>query len=98
MANTSYLEPAIAVGLTGVNQTIATPMIFMGLLVDDEAAGTCRVHVYYGSSVAGIMIAAVTVTNNGTDTSWYGPNGILCPNGIFISVVSGTPVGAVFYR
>ncbi len=98
MANTSYLEPATAVALTGVDQTITTPMIFMGLLIDDEAAGTCRIHVHQGTSVAGIMVAAITVSSNGSDLIWYGPNGILCPNGIFINVVSGTPEGAVFYR
>jgi hypothetical protein len=98
MANTSYLEPATAVGLTGVNQTIATPMIFMGLSVCDDGTGASRVHVYHGTSDNGLSIAATTVPNNGDDSVWYGPNGVLCPNGIFIKVYSGVPEGAVFYR
>ena len=98
MNNTSYLEPARSEGLTGVDQIIATPMIFMGVCVADEATGASRVHVYKGTTDTGITIAAVTVPNNGSDHAWYGPNGIVCPEGIYIKVYSGVPEGAVFYR
>lgn len=98
MGSTSYLEPADAIPLTGVNQTISTQCIFMGICATDEGAGSIGIHVYHGTSDNGAPIAVVDAQSGDGQEFWFGPNGIACPNGIFIKVYSGSPEGNVFVR
>lgn len=40
---------------------------------------------------------ATAPTVNDTTTKWFGPQGVLVPNGIYVKITgSGTPVGSVF--
>ena len=98
MPNISNTQPATAVKLTGVDQVISDPIVFLGVAIADGGLGAARVHIYNGTTDNGFLIAGVTCANNDDDFSWYGPNGVLCPNGIYIKVYAGSPEGAVFYR
>jgi hypothetical protein len=98
MSNMSYLEPARATPLTGVDQAISTQCVFMGIMATDEGSGSIKIHVYHGTSDTGAPIAAIEANAGGHQTTWFGPNGIACPDGVFIKVYTGGPEGNVFTR
>lgn len=79
-------------------QAVSGAAIFMGLDVNDDDSGNVHIHVYNGTSTAGNLIAGAVPANGDHDSHWFGPNGIYCPDGIYIEVDSGTPSGAIFYR
>jgi len=95
----SHLRSATAIALTGSNQQAVTgAAIFMGLVVTDEAAANIKVHIHNGTDNTGEHVAALGVSSNGQAQEWFAPNGVACPDGIFVDVVSGTPSGSIFYR
>lgn len=98
MNNTSDLKASTATALTGSNQTITGSRIFMGITACDEGSGSIKLHVYHGTSDTGAPIAAVEANSGTAQTFWFGPNGIACPDGIYIKVYSGGPEGNVFTR
>jgi hypothetical protein len=54
--------------------------------------------VYHGTADTDPHIAAIAGQSGGSDTMWFGPNGLACPNGIYIKVYSGTIEGSVFTK
>ena len=95
----SHLRAATAVGITGVDQQIVSgSSIFMGLDVNDDAESNVHLHIHDGTTNTGTLIAAADPANGGHDDLWFGPNGVHCPNGIYLDVVSGTPSGSIYYR
>jgi hypothetical protein len=100
MNNTSNTNPVLSVKLTGSDQVIANAKVFLGATLINESGASARFHVHNGSSgdaanpiIAGLSQATLTYGN-----VWYGPNGIACPNGVFVDAVAGTFSGSVFYR
>lgn len=98
MNNRSNLQPATATALTGSNQTISGQKLFLGIIGSDAGAGSYKVHVYHGTSDTDPHIAAIYGQSGHSMTMWFGPNGIACPNGIYIKVYSGTVEGSVFTK
>lgn len=99
MTTYSRFEPANAVALTGSDQQAVTgSAVFMGLVLTDEAAGQAKVHVHNGTDASGVHVGALGVDSNGQDEKWFGPNGVHCPDGIFVEIISGTPSGSILYR
>lgn len=98
MKNTSNTQPATATALTGANQTLTGSYVFLGITAADEGASAIKVHVYHGTSDNGAPIAVINAQSGNGASYWYGPNGIACPNGVYIKVYSGTPAGTVFTR
>lgn len=98
MGNESYLKGALAVPLTGANQTISGSQVFMGITATDEGSGSIKLHIYHGTSDTGAPIAAVEANSGTHQTFWFGPNGIACPDGIYIKVYTGAPEGNVFTK
>lgn len=99
MNNTSNLRAARAIALSGVDQQIVTgSAVVLGVVITDEAAGSIRIHVHNGTDNTGPHVAALGANSGAQDTVWYGPNGIHCPDGVYIDVMSGTPSGSIFVR
>lgn len=98
MNNRSNLQPATVTKLTSSNQTIVGQKIFMGITGSDAGSGSYKVHVYHGTADTDPHIAAIAGQSGGSDTMWFGPNGLACPNGIYIKVYSGTIEGSVFTK
>ena len=95
----SHLRAATAVALTGADQQAVTgSSILMGLDINDDAVAGVHVHVYDGTNNTGTLVASADPANGGHEVLWFGPNGIHCPNGIFVDVVTGTPSGSIWYR
>ncbi len=98
MNNRTALQPATATALTGANQTLSAQQVFLGITASDAGSGSFKVHVYHGTSDTDPHLAGIAANSGGSDTVWFGPNGIACPNGIYIKVYSGTPEGSVFTK
>lgn len=99
MNNTSNTNPVKSIALTGADQAVATAQVFFGLVVTNESGTAMNLHIHNGATNSGTpIIAGVYVSNNQSSHVWFGPNGISCASGIYIDVVSGTPIGSVLYR
>ena len=98
MNNRSTLQAATATALTGSNQTITEQTVFLGITASDAGAGGIKLHVYHGTADTDPHIAAISANTGASDSMWFGPNGIACPNGIYIKVYSGTAEGSIFTK
>lgn len=99
MGQNSQLDSATAVKLPAVSgQLLTGARVLMGIEVADASHGNAHVHVYNGTSNAGVLVCTGLPANGEHDTRWYGPNGIKCPAGIYVEVLSGTPSGSLFYK
>ena len=98
MKNRADTEPATATALTGANQTLTGSYVFLGITAVDEGAGAIKIHVYNGTSDNGAPIAFIKAQAGDGQSFWYGPNGVFCPDGIYLKVYTGTPEGNVFTR
>jgi len=96
--NTSETGPVKSFALTGADQAIATAQVFYGVIVTNNSGTAVNIHIHNSADNTGAIIAGVHVTNNNSADVWYGPNGIACPNGVYVDAVSGTPTGSVLYR
>jgi len=98
--NTSETGPVKSIALTGADQAVADAKVFLGVVLVNESGAANRIHVHNGTSadaanpiIAGLSQATLTAGN-----VWLGPNGVACPNGIYVDVVTGTPTGSILYR
>jgi hypothetical protein len=100
MNNTSNTSPVKSIKLTGADQAIADAKVFLGFVLVNESGASARAHIHNGDSadVANPIIAGLTAATLTTGNVWYGPNGIACPNGVFLDAVAGTFGGSVLYR
>ncbi|CAB4155958.1 hypothetical protein UFOVP665_33 [uncultured Caudovirales phage] len=99
MNNTSNTNPVKSIALTGADQAVATAQVFYGIVITNESGASMNIHVHNGANGSGTpIIAGLHVNNNDSEYLWFGPNGVNCPSGIWIDVVSGTPTGSVLYR
>jgi hypothetical protein len=100
MNNTSNTNPVLSVKLTGSDQVIANAKVFLGFVMINESGASARAHIHNGSSgdAANPIIAGLTTATLTSGNVWFGPNGIACPNGVFVDAVAGTFSGSVLYR
>lgn len=99
MGQNSQLDAATAIKLrTTTGQVLTGARVLLGVEVGDAEHGQVHLHFYNGTSNAGEMVCSAQPANAGHDFRWFGPNGIKCPDGIYLEVLSGTPSGSVFYR
>lgn len=95
----SHLRTATAVALTGADQQAVTgSTILMGFVVLDAAASTVEVRIYNGTSNSGDLVGVAKPDDTKHEQFWFGPNGIHCPDGVYVDVVSGTPSGTILHR
>jgi hypothetical protein len=90
---------AIAVGLTGADQTIETaghgPGTYLGIAVRETGGtGSATVLVYDGTSATGVLLDTIHLPASGSASEWYGPQGITYDRGIFVAV-TGAVDGSV---
>lgn len=67
----------------------------MGVMVGDASHGQVHIHLHNGDANNDPIVAMVHPANGNHDTIWFGPNGIACPDGVYIDVITGTPLGSV---
>jgi len=95
----SHLRAATAVALTGTDQQAVTgSAILMGLDINDDASGNVHAHIHNGTDNTGTLVASADPSAGSHEIFWFGPNGIHCPDGIYVDVEAGTPEGSIFYR
>mgnify|MGYP001320970008 CR=1 FL=1 len=98
-AHKAYNSPATIVELTGADQQItSSSAVLLGADVNDDASGNVHLHIYHGTANTDPLILGMKPANGEHKMVWLGPNGIACPNGIYVDVESGTPEGSIFIR
>lgn len=91
---------AVPTVLSGSDQTIYEPAggaDGVGTLYGWSFRSTLAASVNFrADSLTGPIIAVADVAANGVSTVWF-DGGVKCAGGIYVDVVSGTPVGSVFH-
>ena len=99
MSYTNDLRSSTITALTGSDQQAVTgSTILMGFAVLDAAASTVEVRIYNGTSNSGDLVAVAKPDDTKHEQFWFGPNGVHCPDGVYVDVISGTPSGSIFSR
>ena len=78
----STSKPSRLLGWTAV-ESAGTPALATAVIRD-------------GADVNGAPIAYIGLLASGGGSQWFGPQGIVCPNGIFLDRVTGTTTITVF--
>lgn len=65
-----------------------------------ETSGSagCTINVYDGTDTSGSIVLPIKLASGQSSTDWYGPNGILFKNGVYVSMGSGASEGSVFFN
>jgi hypothetical protein len=68
-------------------------------LKNPSGAATAALDFYDGTDTTSAQpLFPITFAASESITDWFGPNGILLYNGIYVNVTSGEVKGSVFYR
>lgn len=83
---------------TGDATAIAVTARLMGVSVGESAGApaVATVLIRRGSST-GPEVARFELAANASETVWFGPGGIYCPDGIYIDRTAGETVVTVYY-
>ena len=82
----------IATGTADVQGFAATAGLrLMGYSVRESAgsAAVAALNLRHGTTATDPLLAVSELAANGADNAWFGPQGINCPNGIFVDRVAG---------
>ena len=95
-------EPAHYVAFN-LNATGAAVLGFAAVVLGwsmKNASGTtlAALDIYDGTDHTGTSLFPIQLAANQTGRDWFGPNGILFRNGLYINVTAQQVSGAVFYR
>jgi hypothetical protein len=95
---------AVPVGLggalgTGTLRPITSAATLMGWHLKESTGGApATVNLHDGGDAGAPQILQVGVAAGATDSQWFGPGGVSLSEGLFLEIVTGALVGAVFLR
>ncbi len=73
-------------------------LVLTGVSVSEDAGTTAEVQILNGATVAaGTAVTSIMNFNANGTTNQSFPEGILCPNGLTVSKVTGTTTVTLFY-
>lgn len=80
--------------LTGSDQTVtaSSTVTYFGFTAYSAAGGRFVVHE---TSLTGPILDEVNLAAGESAREWYGPQGILAHDGIYVDIISGTISGAI---
>lgn len=89
---------AVAVG-TGDAQAVAATrgLRLIGWSVRETAGAVATLNVVHGTTTSDPVVGVINLAAAQSDTQWCGPDGIDCPNGIFIDRLTGTTLVHIYY-
>ena len=77
-------------------QVVTGACVLYGGTLCNNSGTKQEVHVHDGTSASGTHVLGLVANANDSQNVSY-MNGVACPNGIFVNVISGTPTGSLFY-
>lgn len=84
---------------TADGQAVSGRARYLGFSVrETSGSASARIDIYSGTSAAGLLLDSVSLAANESTREWYGPQGFVCPNGIYVDEVSGEVAGVVRYE
>lgn len=99
MAQRATMQGADIVAIpTADGQAVTGACVLMGATLVNESGAAMRLHVHNGTSTSGDHVLGFAVNNQNAQSVWFGPNGVSCPNGLYVNVIAGTPTGTLFYH
>lgn len=79
-----------AVGTSGSSK------VLMGWSVKEDSAAVATLVLRHGTSTSDPIIAVINLAASASETRWLGPNGVNCPNGIFVDRLTGTTTVVIY--
>lgn len=91
------LEPATSSDIKSASAIISTgPAIFYGLQVN-AGSGNASIQVYSSQSASGVTLDYHNSINSNTNQSQWYSNGILAPNGIYVTLTGSGAQYIIYY-
>lgn len=89
---------AVRVTATGAAADSDTRLYGWSIAENAGSPAVATVSIYRGAAAtAANKIATIELAANGSDSEWFGPQGIYCRDGIFVEVVAGSVEVMVYY-
>lgn len=90
MISGPYTYTSVAAG-TGDEAGVAatTGLRLMGASVREAAAGAATVNIEHGAANSSPVMWGVTLAASTGKELWFGPQGLPCPNGVWVERVTG---------
>lgn len=91
MMSTNYTYTTIATssgdeaGIAG-----AAGLRLLGLSVRETAAGAATLNIEHGTANSSPVMVPINLAASGSVTLWFGPQGLPCPNGVWLERLTGS--------
>lgn len=70
----------------------------MGWSAAETSGGAaCTINIYDGVDTTGTITMPIKLASGQSSTDWYGPNGILFKNGVYVNLASGQAAGSIYF-
>jgi hypothetical protein len=94
-----FTTTVVAAGTGDEAGVAATPnMRLMGWSIKETAAAVATMSILHGASSAGTALAHLNFAASGSDTQWFGPQGIPCPNGVWLERLTGNTAVVLYTK
>ena len=70
----------------------------MGFSIQETVGAVARVNIRHGTGDGDPLILPVRLSANEGSSDYFGPTGVLAPDGIRVQVVSGTVDVVIFHK
>jgi hypothetical protein len=88
---TTYTYTTIAANTTDeAGKAAADGLVLLGVSVRETAAGAATLNIEHGTANSSPVLAAINLAASGSTMLWFGPQGLPCPNGVWIERLTGT--------
>lgn len=97
-----YLDPSTHMEFTlnGAGKVIAGFGVRLMGWTAAETSGSagCTINIYDGADTSGGVVIPIKLASGQSSTDWYGPNGTLFRNGVYVDLASGQATGSIFFN
>jgi hypothetical protein len=97
-----FLQPAhhTEFVLSSAGKTIAGFSVRLMGWTAAETSGSagCEIDIYDGVDTTGSIVVPIKLASGQSSTDWYGPNGTLFKNGVYVNLSSGQAKGSIFFN
>jgi hypothetical protein len=65
---------------------------------ETSGSAACEIDLYDGVDTTGSIVVPIKLASGQSSTDWYGPNGTLFKNGVFVNLSAGQAKGSIFFN
>jgi hypothetical protein len=97
-----FLDPARHVSwtLNGAGKLVCgfSARVMGWTIVETSGSAAATINIYDGADTTGEIALPIKIASAGSSTDWFGPNGVLFRNAVYVNLASGQAQGTIFYN